>query len=383
MRVIIIGVGGVGAMAAWRLAKAGQEVIALEQFRLDHDRGSSYGDSRIVRRVYPDNLYTALMADAYTLWDELMAEAGDDDLIVRTGGLYFGVATHPFVTTAVDALAASGVEHEVLSPQECARRFPAFALRPEEIGIYEPSMGYARASRCVRAAAALARQRGAQIREETPVVGIEAGPNGTGVRVTTQSGETLIADRLLLTSGPWIGPQLAQLGISVPLKVTRQPFVHFAPARHAEAFEAGPFPTWIDAGDSTFYGFPRLGDHPGVKIGRHDFGPATTPVTVDRTVNAEDIAIARRYAAERFPWLSPDVVYEKVCLYTPTPDEDFIIDAVPGLPGAFVFSACSGHGFKFTPLLGQIAAALATDAPLPYDLSRFRLARFAERREAA
>src|SRR5581483_7978883 len=292
MRVIIIGVGGVGAMAAWRLAKAGQEVIALEQFRLDHDRGSSYGDSRIVRRVYPDPLYTALMADAYALWDELMAEARDDGLIVRAGGLYFGVAAHPFVTTAVAALAASGVEHEVLSPQECARRFPAFALRPEEIGIYEPSMGYARASRCVLAAANLARQHGAQIREETPVAGIEAGPNGAGVRVTTQSGDTLTADRLLLTSGPWIGPQLAQLGVHVPLTVTRQPYVHFAPARHAEAFEAGAFPTWIDAGDTIFYGFPRLGDLPGVKIGRHDFGPATTPETVDRTVNAADIAIA-------------------------------------------------------------------------------------------
>src|SRR5579872_2872659 len=187
MRVVIIGVGAAGAMAAWRLARAGHEVIALEQFRLDHDRGSSYGDSRIVRRVYPDLLYTSLMADAYALWDELQAQSADR-LFVRAGGVFYGPPDHPQVEAARQALASSGVDYEVLDDAECRRRFPALALHAGEVALYEPGMGYARASRCVRAAAHLARQHGAVIREECAVEGIEAGGRGSGgVRVTTQA----------------------------------------------------------------------------------------------------------------------------------------------------------------------------------------------------
>ncbi len=375
MRVIIVGVGGVGAMAAWRLAQAGHDVVALEQFRLDHDRGSSYGDSRIVRRVYPDALYTSLMADAYRLWSDLEAQSEEEALFVRSGGIYCGAATNPKVQGAMQALESSGVAHEVLDPAACARRFPAFPLHPEELAVYEPSMGFARASRCVRVAALLAQQHGAQLREQTVVVGLEAGANGTGVRVTTQAGEILEGERLLLTAGPWAGPRLAELGVKVPLVVTRQVYFHLAPAQHADDFEAGRFPVWIDA-DANTYGFPRLGDLPGAKIGLHDLGDITTPENVDREVRESDREAARRYAAARFPWLSPEIVYAKVCLYTNTPDEDFIVDAVPCLPDAFVISGCSGHGFKFTPLLGQIGADLATGAEVPYDLSRFRLARF-------
>src|SRR5579871_564663 len=196
MRVVIVGVGGAGAMAAWRLARAGHEVLALEQFRLDHDHGSSYGDSRIVRRVYPDLLYTGLMADAYALWDELQVQS-PDPLFVRAGGVFYGPADHPAVLEARQALSSSGVEHEVLDAAECGRRFPALALQTGEVAVYEPSMGYARASRCVRAAARLARQHGATIREECPVVGIESGGRESGgVRVMTQGGETIAADRL-------------------------------------------------------------------------------------------------------------------------------------------------------------------------------------------
>src|SRR5579871_6765454 len=333
MRVVIVGAGGVGAMAAWRLAKAGVEVIALEQFRLDHDRGSSYGDSRIVRRVYPDLLYTGLMADAYTLWDELQAQT-PDPIIVRAGGVFYGPADHPAVLEAQQALAAGGVEYEVLDAAESGRRFPALALQTGEVAVYEPSMGYARASLCVRAAARLARQHGAVIREECAIVEIEPGGRETGgVRVKTQAGETIAADRLVLTAGPWAGPMLTRLGMQIPLVVTRQAYIHLRPAQHADAFEVGRFPVWIDA--AVFgYGFPLLADAPGVTIGLHYHRTPTTPDTVDREVSEEDRDAVRRFAAVRFPWLSGEVVYEKVCLYTNTPDEDFVIDTLPGIPDA-------------------------------------------------
>ena len=231
-------------------------------------------------------------------------------------------------------------------------------------------MGYARASRCVRTAARLARQQGATLHEHTPVARIEADANG--VHVTTQAGGIVAGDRLLLTAGPWTGPRLADFGVSVPLVVTRQAYVHLEPTSHAEAFAVGRFPVWIDA-STNFYGFPRLGDVPGVKLALHEHGIVTTPETVEREVTEADSETIRRYAHTRFPWLGDAVVYSKVCLYTNTPNEDFIIDAVPGLPHTFVVGGLSGHGFKFTPLLGQILADLATGTPIAYDLARFRL----------
>jgi len=206
-------------------------------------------------------------------------------------------------------------------------------------------------------------------------VGGMAAVAGGGVRVKLKSRETLIADRLLIAAGAWTKPLLEPLGVNLPLVVTRQPYVHLRPAHNAANFEAGRFPVWIDA-PANAYGFPRLGEVPGVKLGLHDRGETVTPETVIRTVQEADRQAARRFAAHRFPDLSPEVVYEKVCLYTNTPDEDFIVDAVPGLPGGFVVSACSGHGFKFAPLMGQIGADLACDCPFSHDLTRFRLARF-------
>lgn len=392
MRVLIIGVGGVGAMAAWRLALAGQEVVAFEQFGIDHDRGSSYGDSRIVRRVYPDALYTNLMADAYELWDELQVQSPDEELFLRAGGVFVGPRQHPLIQQAQDALRASGVDYEVLDRAECSRRFPAFVLNEDEAAVYEPSMGYARASNCVRAAVRLAKQHGAAFWENTPIERIVSDNNG--VRISTAAGQTIYGDRLLLTAGPWTGPKLTELGVQlsfrkkaarisntpratpIPLKVTRQTYIHLRPAQQAERFGVGAFPVWIDA-DTNFYGFPQMGNIPGVKIGLHDRGVITTPETVSREVTDADIASTLQYAAQRFPWLGREVAYSKVCLYTNTPDEDFILDAVPGLPHTFVVGGLSGHGFKFTPLLGQILADLAQDKPVSYDLSRFRLARFA------
>jgi glycine/D-amino acid oxidase-like deaminating enzyme len=155
----------------------------------------------------------------------------------------------------------------------------------------------------------------------------------------------------------------------------RKTYIHLEPAQHHENFEASRFPVWIDA-DSLAYGFPRLGEVPGVKIALHGGGDITSPETVDRAMHEQDRVALHEYATRRFPDLSRRVVYEKVCLYTNTPDEDFIIDAVPDLPGAFFIGGLSGHGFKFGPLLGEIALALLTDTPTPYDLSRFACTRF-------
>jgi sarcosine oxidase len=201
MRVIIIGAGVVGTMAAWRVAQAGHDVQVFEQFGLDHDLGSSYGDSRIVRRVYTDALYTHLMADAYPLWSELQSHFPDEELFSLPGGIFFGPQAHPQIAAAEEALNLSGVEYERLDAATFACRFPAVKLRDDEVALYEPSMGYARASRCVRAAATLARRHGARIHEHTPVKEIEASSNS--LRVLTEAGEAASADKVLICAGPW------------------------------------------------------------------------------------------------------------------------------------------------------------------------------------
>ena len=365
-------------MAAWRLAQEGHEVIALERFRVDHDLGSSYGDSRIVRRVYPDPFYTALMADSYALWRELeelnARQGGATPLLNLCGGIFFGPKAHPHITAAQAALDASRVPYQVWTSADRAAHFPALRLRAEEIALHEPGMGFACASRCVRAAVAIARSFGAQIHEETVVKEIAA--QGSGIVATTEAGERFHADRLLIAAGAWTRPLLASLGVVLPLVVTRQVYVHLAPDSRPENFEIGRLPVWIDAEANT-YGFPRIAAQAsGVKLSLHDLGAATTPDAVDRRVTDSDVEKAVHVARERFEGLSDRVVAAKVCLYTNTPDSDFIIDTPPGLPAVTFISACSGHGFKFTPLLGRIACALVTDQPLPYDLTRFRLDRF-------
>ena len=256
MRVAIVGGGAVGNMAAWRLARYGAEVLLIEQFALDHDRGSSYGDSRIIRRVYPDGLYTELMAGAYPLWQELMTQANDDALFVQSGGLYFAPADHPDVRASIQALTQSDVPHEVLTPKECARKFPAFRLAENEVAISEPSMGYARASKCVRAASALAHDTG-KVRTlwDTKVTRIESGGKAGGVRLALDDGQTLYADALILCAGAWTNTLLKPFDVQIPLKVTRQVYFHLAPKEPDDPqFAPGAFPVWIDGG-TLFYGF--------------------------------------------------------------------------------------------------------------------------------
>src|SRR5690349_8039888 len=168
MKIAIVGIGGTGSATARHLAKAGHEVVGYEQFTLGHDRGSSHGESRIIRYTYPDLLFTQLMSDAYPLWADLEAEAGEE-LFVRCGGVFFGVPDDPNIAATENALAGTGVPYERLDAAESNRRFPAIRLQPQEIALYQRDSGLLRATRCVLANARLARRHGATLREETPV----------------------------------------------------------------------------------------------------------------------------------------------------------------------------------------------------------------------
>ncbi|MFN3651356.1 MAG: N-methyl-L-tryptophan oxidase [Armatimonadota bacterium] len=370
MRVAILGLGGVGTAAARFLAAGGHRVVGFEQFELDHDRGSSFGASRVIRKVYPDPLYAALMEAAYPLWEELEREAGEE-LFRRCGGLYFGTEGHPEMAATEAALRTVGVPYERLSARDAQERVPPFRLSSAEYALFDAQSGFVRASRCVQTNARGARAHGAELRFGVAVEAIESGTSG--VRLSWDGGGEEF-DRVVATAGPWTGPLLADR-VRLPLTPTRQQYAHFEPGVHAGAFESDRFPVWIDM-ESHYYGFPLDGVIPGVKVALHRPGPPLDPDSPDREPRSEVNDDLRRYVRRRLPGADGPVTFSKVCLYTMTPDEDFIVDRLPGEPRVVFIGGLSGHGFKFTVLLGQIAARLAEDADPGHDLSRFRLTRF-------
>jgi sarcosine oxidase len=373
MKVAVVGAGGVGSAAARHLARAGHEVLLVEQFAVDHDRGSSWGDSRVTRLTYADPLYTRLMAEAYPLWEQLQSDA-DELLQTRCGILVFGRPTHPEIVGTLRSLDATGVPHERLGAREVARRFPQFRLGPEEAAVFQADGGFLRASRCVRANVRLARAHGARLLEGTAVTALAA--TAAGVRLDLDGAPGPTVDRIVVTAGPWAGRLLAPLGL--PLAVTRQVYLFLRPRPEAAAaFEVGLFPVWFDVGADT-YGFPSHGTIPGVKLAFFHNGTPTDPDRVERAVTEADREPLRAWATRRLPDLTGEVTFEKVCLYTMTPDQDFVIGPLPGEPRVVLVAGLSGHGFKFTVLLGRLAADLATGRDPGVDLARFSPARFAQ-----
>jgi sarcosine oxidase len=370
----VIGAGIIGACAARELAREGAAVTLFEQFEIDHDRGSSFGDSRIIRRFYDDPYYTRLMESAYPLWARLEVESGRR-LFEPLGGLYFGPRGHFRIRSAADGMRAVGATPLEFDAGRMRARFPAFAFDDDEVGIYDERAGSLRASSCVRAAVDGARAAGAEIRTGTKVDAVAPSGRASGdIVFRTDAGEQVRFDRAVICAGPWSDRMLREL--ELPVFAARQQYVYLSPTRDAAAFEPGAMPVWIDA-ESDWYGFPRHGDVAGVKFASHVFGERVDPDRVDGKVDDATIDATRAYARRRLPALADgEVTYAKVCLYTISPDEDFIVDAVPGLPGCSFVAGCSGHAFKFGTLLGAIVADLAMDRTPRADISRFRLARF-------
>jgi sarcosine oxidase len=370
MRIAVLGLGGVGTAAARFLAAEGHQVVGLEQFQLDHDRGSSYGGSRIIRKVYPDALYASLMESAYPLWEALEREAGES-LFIRCGGFFFGPTDHPDMAATEQALSQVGVPYRTLDAAETATQLPPFRLGEHEYGIFEPQSGLLRASACVLANARGAAAAGAELRQGVRVAAIE--PFSRGVRLQID-GETEEFDRVIVTAGPWTRGLIAPW-VALPLNVTRQQYAHFTVTGDRAQFAPDQFPVWIDMAEH-FYGFPEHDGIRGAKVALHRPGPPIDPDDPDREPLEGPDDLLRVYMHRRLPGATGAITYHKVCLYTMTPDEDFIVDTLPGEPRVVFVGGLSGHGFKFTVLLGRIAADLAATGGTPFDLNRFRLARF-------
>ena len=370
--VIVLGAGAMGSAAAYYLSLMKLKVLLIEQFETDHQRGSSYGYSRIIRYAYPEADYVRLMQVAYPLWHELEAAAGET-LYTRTGGLDFGPATSADLQRTIQTLADRGIRHEVLDPQEVKHRFPQFNIPAEMVTLYQEDSGILAASQCVRAHIRLAMQHGAIVMDNTPVHSIDV--QADVVRVTTAQ-DTFEAASLVIAAGAWTNDMLAHLGIQLPLTPTRCQLVFFD--EHSEPFQAPQMPVFISHfGTPQVYGIGGI-NHSGLKVAYHGGQGVRHVSEINYTPDEEPVESLRSYMGEYMRAASTKLKASRICLYTMTPDEDFVIDQHPDYANVSIAAGFSGHGFKFSTLIGKILAELATDRQTVHDVGRFRSARFGE-----
>jgi sarcosine oxidase len=369
---VVIGLGVMGGAALRSLAARGVRVLGIEQFAPGHDRGSSHGATRIIRLSYFEHpSYVRLLREAYPLWHELEAEAGRK-LLHITGIAEIGKPDSELVRGTLAAAREHALPHEVLDAGELMRRYPAFSVPSEFVAVVQPDGGFIESEPTVTAQLALARAAGAEIRTNTTVRAIE--PRSDEVRIVIDDG-WIDAARVVVAAGARISKLLPDL--PVPLRATRQVLAWFEP-QQPEVFDPARCPVFLIEGPhGTHYGFPMQAGA-GVKVAKHHhFDEAVDPDDYDRNVSSSDEAAIRAAVADYLPAANGKLNAATTCLYTMTPDGDFIIDQLPGEPRVIIASPCSGHGFKFAPLVGDIVAELATTGTTTRDIARFRLDRFA------
>jgi sarcosine oxidase len=379
--VIVIGLGAVGSAALYQLARRGARVTGIDRFAPPHDRGSSHGESRITRQAIGEGEELVPFAlRSHEIWRELEAETGRS-LLAEVGGLILGreagatIHGRPdFVGRTIAAARRFGIPHEVLTPDDVARRFPPFQLSGDETCYYEPGAGFLHAERCVAALLEQARARGASVRTGETVVRV----TGDAASVTVETSiATYSAAHAIITAGAWTR-ELAGGPFTTLLRVIPQTLFWFA-ASDDEAFAAGRFPIFIwhhgSGPDDHFYGFPVVDKD--VKLATEQFAETIEPNDVRPTPTADDArAMHTRHVRGRLEGVSNRVVRATTCLYTVTPDSGFLIDRHPDSERVLVASPCSGHGFKHSAAVGEALAELALGGTSRLDLAPFSLRRF-------
>jgi sarcosine oxidase len=375
--VIIAGVGAMGSATAFELARRGKRVLALERFDIPHNMGSSHGANRIIRLAYAEGpAYVPLLRRALSKWREA-EQLGGEQLLYVTGTLDIGPRGGELVEGAIASARKMAIHHEILSPKETMQRFPGYHIADDAISLYQPDGGFVASERSIITYANLAIAHGADVRAREPITSWRTTPEG-GVRVDTPRG-IYEADSLVLSVGAWLTDYVPAL--KTHANAERQVMGWFRPKR-PELFQLGRFPCGnisgrlVNGTEGHIYQFPMWG-LPGVKFGmtRHvrAFGHAND---LSRVATDDDEAHIRAGVETFFPEANGPLLGLRPCLYTTTTDGHFIIDRLPDAPNVIVASPCSGHGFKFASVMGEVLADLATGVAPPYDLSLFRLDRF-------
>lgn len=381
--VVVVGLGAIGSAAAhWAASRPGTRVLGLEQFEFDHANGASRDHSRIIRLSYHRRDYVRLARRAYACWAEVESASGSR-IITKTGGIdLYPVGGSTDQGDYTGSLAAEAVPFERLDAAETMRRWPQWHLPDDVSVVYQADAGIADPNLGNSAHRALAAANGATLRERTPVIAIR--DVGAEYEVITADGWVHRAGRVVLATDAWTNDLLASLGRRLPLTVTREQVTYFA-CPDPSAFAPDRFPIWIWMDEPSFYGFPTYGE-PGPKAAQDVGGDECTPATRTFDVNAAAHARVVRFLERHLPGaVGPDIV-TKTCIYTLTPERDFVVDRLPDHPGV-VLALGAGHGFKFASVLGRILVELALDGATPssVEIEAFKIDRplLVEERPAA
>jgi sarcosine oxidase len=371
--VAVVGLGAMGSAAAYHLARRDVRVLGLDRFHPPHDFGSSHGRTRIIREAYfEDPSYVPLVQRAYELWAELEKESGRK-LFLQTGGLMLGPADGVLVSGARRSAEQHALKHELLTSEQIRARFPALAAPNGLAAVWEPRAGILFPELAIQTHLELAKACGAELCFDSPVMKWEPGPDGLQVHTSTGIHR---AKQVVLSPGAWMNSLLPPPGL--PLSIERQVLYWFAPIGDGAAFEASRLPIfiWEYASHKFFYGFPDLGE--GVKFALHHQGDPAEPNSLSRDVQPEEVEMARGLLRRFIPGAAGALQSAVACMYTNAPDEHFILDRHPALPQVVIASPCSGHGFKFSPVIGELIAGMISGEGQRLDTSLYKLDRFTD-----
>ena len=375
---IVAGIGSMGSATAFQLAKRGYRVLGLEQFNIGHDLGSAHGVNRIIRLAYAeDPAYVPLLRRAYELWRQL-ERLTKERLLVITGGVDAGPMDGTIVQGSLKSCREHRLRHEELTSKELRRRFPGFHL-PKEMGaVYQPDGGFVLSERAIIAYVTAAQALGAEIHAREAVQRWEV--KGKRVVVQTDRG-SYVAERLVLTAGPWAAKLVEPLRRR-RLAVPQRQVLLWTQPRRPEFFSLGAFPVFnMEALEGSemnrYYGFPIFG-MPGFKLGKYYHrNEDVDPDRMDRECHPEDEAVLRKAIRRYFPDADGPTMAMKTCLFTNSPDKHFVLDLHPDFPQVSIAAGFSGHGFKFASVVGDIMADLAMtgQSQLLKNIDLFRITR--------
>jgi monomeric sarcosine oxidase len=365
--IIIIGAGAMGSAAAYYAAKAGQRVLLLEQFEIDHQKGSSYGLSRIIRYAYDHPAYIRMAKRVYPMWAALEEESGEK-LYIRTGGIDFAVLEDaPSLRDTIASLQAENIQHEILAPQEAEQRFPHFRFDDNMTVLYQDDTGMLPASKCVQTHIRLAQKYGADVCDNKPVTRINIHTDSVDVYTVN---DRYSAAKLIISAGSWTNNLL---DFKLPLQTLKCHEIYFQPGRPMDHMPVFIAHSSSFVGD-TFYGIPSVNGS-GVKASIHGGPPVEHPI--DYTPDTSIIENVRGFLRQHIPSLGyAPMISMRVCLYTMTPDTHFIIDYHPAHRHVVIASPCSGHGFKFSTFIGSMLVDMALHGRTDQDISLFSINRF-------
>ena len=369
---IVVGLGAHGSAAAAALARRGRHVLGLERFARGEGRGASGGWTRMIRIAHFEHPWLVPLAvAAWDGWRALEQETGAQ-ILAETGGLYGGPRDSALVAGAIAGSRDHGLDHEVLDAAEIHRRWPILEPAEDAVGVLEARAGALRADRANAAHLQIAEGAGAELQFGVRVVDWRPVPGG-GFEVESADGDLFGAEQLVLTAGPWISELVPDLRL--PLTVEREIPMWFRPTAEPASLGADRMPIWVLLEEGVmYYGIPHDPEL-GLKASIHHWGTFGEPDEIDRTVHESDVERVRTWLRRRMPAANGPLVHAEVCLYTNMPDETFVIDRHPAATGVAFASACSGHGYKFAPVIGDILADLVMTGSSAWPIEPFRMGR--------